>query len=87
MAKKLTTSYPGPKRTPPKHVHPDKPMVTDHALVRYMQRVMGVDVETIRESILTDDQVAKIKALRDMKMTLGPGVTAVVINGHVVTIQ
>lgn len=87
MAKKLHTQLPGPKRTPPKKVHPNKPMVTDHALVRYMERVLGVDVETIRGSILDDTQVNKIKALRDVKLPLGPGVTAVVIGGYVVTIQ
>ncbi|KQO43055.1 hypothetical protein ASF08_10795 [Methylobacterium sp. Leaf85] len=37
--------------TPPRR---SVPIVSDHALVRYMERVMGVDVEAIRAEILEE---------------------------------
>lgn len=36
--------------------------VTDHALVRYMERVKGIDLDAVRREILTPERVAMIKA-------------------------
>jgi hypothetical protein len=41
-------------------------VVTDHAIVRYLERVKGVDIEEIRRSIVTE----KVKEMID---TLGTG--------------
>ncbi len=38
------------------------PTVTDHALLRYIERVHGVDIEAIRSAILTPAVVTAIKA-------------------------
>ncbi len=37
-----------------------KPTVSDHALIRYMERVLGFDIEKLREEILTPDIEAAI---------------------------
>lgn len=71
-----------PAKRPAKVIH----MISDHALVRYMSRVMGVDVETIRSSILTHEQEVMIRELRTLSLPLGGGVTAKVRDGVVTTI-
>lgn len=61
--------------------------VTDHALVRYVERVLAVDMDDIRKSIV-DDQV------RTLTQTLGgtgtfpnsEGLQVVMKNHHVVTV-
>lgn len=75
----------GPKRTPPKRVIPKRD-VTDHALVRYLERVIGLDVEAFRLTMLTPDQLLMAKSLKECDIPLGGGVTAVVRGGIVVTI-
>lgn len=35
-----------------------RPNVTDHAVVRYMERVMGVDVEAVRDLIASEVETA-----------------------------
>lgn len=40
------------------------PTVSDHAVVRYLERVMGADIEGIRRKIIADDG-AKIKVMDD----------------------
>ncbi|PZO05441.1 MAG: hypothetical protein DCF29_08035 [Alphaproteobacteria bacterium] len=38
------------------------PYVSDHALLRWMERYLEMDLEAIRASILTDDRRAAIEA-------------------------
>jgi hypothetical protein len=38
----------------------DKPMITDHALLRYIERVLGVDVAGLRAEILNPNVIAAI---------------------------
>lgn len=47
------------------------PRVSDHAVLRYLERVKGLDIEKIRSEILTPDIAAAIRA----------GATAVTISG------
>lgn len=49
----------------------DRPSVSDHAVLRYLERIMGVDVEAIRAGLLTNDVKAAIRA----------GATSVTIEG------
>ncbi len=94
MSKKRKASHislpEGEKRPRKKYMRPrekERHMVSDHALVRYLQRVLGVDVETIRASILSDEHVAMIRELRSIsRLPLGPGVSARVRDGVVTTI-
>jgi hypothetical protein len=39
-----------------------EPGVTDHALLRYMERVMGFDVEGLRQKIMTPQLASAIKS-------------------------
>lgn len=39
-----------------------EPTVSDHAVLRYMERAMGFDIVAIRRSILTPERVAAIKS-------------------------
>jgi hypothetical protein len=48
-----------------------EPRVSDHALLRYVERVMGIDVEAIRSDILTDG----------VKAALRTGATGITVNG------
>lgn len=84
MARKQ--QFNGPKWTAPKvHRAPPKE-ITDHAVLRYLQRVLDLDVEAIRETMLTADQKLLAKQLRDCKLPLGGGHYAKVVGGVVVTI-
>jgi hypothetical protein len=53
------------------------PRVSDHALLRFIERVMGVDIESFRDRILTD-------TVRD---AIAMGATAVVVEGVRLKIQ
>jgi hypothetical protein len=48
-----------------------EPKVSDHALLRYIERIMEIDIEAIRASILTDA----------VKGALNAGATGVTVNG------
>lgn len=50
--------------------------VSDHAVLRYLERVKGVDIEAIRREILSETVLAAIKI----------GCRAVEIEGHKFTI-
>lgn len=76
--------------TLPKELRPKPPLehpVTDHALVRYFERVLGLDVEAIRLTILTPQQETLARSGVACRLELAPGITAVVHNGKVVTIK
>lgn len=41
-------------------------IITDHAVLRYLERVKGIDIQAIREEILVDDRMVEaIKILGD----------------------
>lgn len=48
-----------------------EPVVSEHAIIRYMEREMGLDLELIRNEILTAERKALIKRLGDGKYPLG----------------
>lgn len=48
-----------------------EPRLSDHALLRYLERVKGVDVEAARREIMTPSIIAAVKALA----------TSVIVNG------
>ena len=39
-----------------------EPRLTDHALLRYLERIEGIDIPAIRSGIMTDKVIAAIKA-------------------------
>ncbi len=44
-------------------------VVTEHAIVRYLERVEGIDMEAIKERILPLDVLKKIRALKGSNAT------------------
>lgn len=86
MAKREEKPQPGPRRTPPKPKPKPVSTVTDHAVLRYLERVMGLDVEAIRETILTEESKVWIKTVGHGKFPIGNGHFVKVVNGVVVTI-
>lgn len=60
--------------------------VSDHALIRYMQRVMELDLSGIYDEILSPQLVASICALGDGKYPLGDGWQVIVHNNTIITV-
>jgi len=63
-----------------------EPIVTEHALIRYMERVMEVDLDIVRNKILTEDLSAKIIALGSGKYSIQEKYFAVVKGMSVISI-
>lgn len=66
---------------------PAKHTVSDHALMRYFERVLGLDIEAIRSGILTAEQDALVRSGVECKVKLANGIYAVAKGGVVVTIK
>ena len=62
-----------------------RPKITDHALIRYLERVYGFDLEQVREDLMTDDVKSAIKM--GAKSVKVDGYTLVVKDYAVVTIK
>lgn len=60
-----------------------KPAVTDHAVLKYLQRVGGVDVERVRRHIWM--QCRSAISHGQSLQTVG-GISYKIIDGHVITI-
>lgn len=59
--------------------------VTDHAVIRYMERVLQFNVDSVRSSILTERNKKMIEFARDCRIK-HDGVELVVKNGAVTTV-
>lgn len=64
-----------------------EPVVTEHAVLRYVERVMGFNIEQIKEEILSDSMKSQIKTLGNGKYPVGEGCKAVVRDNTIVTIH
>lgn len=62
----------------------ERPSVTDHAVLRYLERVMGVDVEAIRDGLLTPEIKQAIRL--GAKSVTVQGVTFKVEGPRIVTV-
>lgn len=62
----------------------NKQIVTDHALVRYIERVLGVNLQEVRRAILTDSIKAAVKG-GAASVTID-GFTYIIENGRITTI-
>lgn len=58
--------------------------ITDHAIVRYMERVKGVDMRRLRAEILTDDRHALLAA--GLGRIKGKGYDLICSKGVVITV-
>jgi len=71
-------------------LHPIKssePVVSEHALLRYLERKYNLDLEDIKREILTNDNVIMIKNMGNGKYPISDGLKAVVKNNTVITIH
>lgn len=62
------------------------PIVTEHALLRYLERSSGLDVDAVKKKILPPDVVGQIQALGNGKYPIGDGLRVVVKDGSVVSV-
>jgi hypothetical protein len=60
--------------------------VSDHALVRYIERILGENLDPIRQLILTDELLCQVKALKGNGTFIFHDHTAIVRQGTVTTI-
>lgn len=42
--------------------------VSDHALVRYIERIYGIDMDTVRREVITDEECSKYAGFKDFKI-------------------
>jgi hypothetical protein len=50
-----------------------KPVVTEHAMLRYLERVRGLDLQALQDEILNDSRLAAINTLQSCRLPLGDG--------------
>ncbi len=65
------------------------PIVTEHALLRYVENVLGIDLQEIQANILSDANLGMYRQLGDGRYPVGDcksGFKAVFKNGSVVTV-
>jgi hypothetical protein len=61
-------------------------IVSEHALLRYIERVMGVDMDAIKEKILTTGLKTMISNMGNGKYPIGKGNKVMVKNNVITTI-
>ncbi len=62
------------------------PVVSEHALLRYLERVKGIDLDAVRSEILAEGRAELIHKLQTCSLPLGPGLRLVVRNRQVVSV-
>lgn len=60
------------------------PRVSDHAIIRYLERKYGFTFEEVRKEILTEDRVSMIKA--GAKSITHDGIRFVIVDNVIVTV-
>lgn len=60
--------------------------VSDHAMLRYAERAMGLDTEAIKRKILAGDVADKVRLLGNGKFPIGDGMRAIIQDNVVVTV-
>lgn len=61
-------------------------MVSDHALLRYLERVKGVDIDALRAEILGEGRQEMIQKMMSCKLPIGGGAKLIVQQRVVVTV-
>lgn len=64
-----------------------EPIVTEHAMLRYLERVEGMDMEALRLKIMTPELERHILAFPNCTVPIGNGFQAVVRNRQVRTVE
>ncbi len=66
---------------------PSKIIVSEHAILRYLERVRGINLQEVEEEILSEASKKIIGELGNCKISTEAGFKIVVRNGTVVTIN
>ena len=61
--------------------------MSEHAMLRYIERVLGFELSQITDKILTPEFNKAVRAMGDGKIPMPDGARAVVKNGVIVTIE
>ncbi len=61
-------------------------VVSEHAMLRFLERAQGLDLESIKDCILSDETRILINNLGNGKYPIGNGVRAVVKNRKIVSV-
>lgn len=69
-----------------KRIQAAEPTVTEHALLRYFEHVLGYDIEAMKKCILGDGRSEQIRSIGSGKLPLIEGHKMVVKNNTVVSI-
>lgn len=64
-----------------------KPVVSEHAILRYVERVLKIDIKTIETEILSTEVINAIETLHSGKIPFKDGMTLVVKDKTIVTIN
>jgi len=64
-----------------------KPVISEHAILRYVERVLGVDIKAIEDEILSPKIINAIETLHSGKIPFKNGMTLVVKDKTIVTIN
>lgn len=62
------------------------PEVTDHAVIRYLERVRGLDIEGIRSEILSPEVIQQMEVLGTTGKFVNKNLQIVVKNNKVITV-
>jgi len=62
------------------------PVVTEHAILRFLERGMGMDMEDIRNQILTPDVRSALGSGLDVTIGISQGCRAIIKGGVVVSV-
>lgn len=60
-------------------------IVTDHAIIRYFERVLKLDVDKVRKELSKPSLLTRYRVLGDQTYDMGEYMS-VIANGHVITI-
>ncbi|WP_155416735.1 hypothetical protein [Burkholderia vietnamiensis] len=63
-----------------------EPVLTEHALLRYIERVHGIDLDQIRAQMLTPAVTEQIRTLRSCRLPIGNGGILAVEAGDIKTV-
>lgn len=63
------------------------PMVTDHAVLRYLERVRGVDVDAARREMSVGVVAKAAEVFKNCVVKRGDGACFVIRDGRVVTVR
>lgn len=61
-----------------------QPYVTEHALLRYLERVRGIDLDSVKKEMLTPERLAMIKVAPNCEINIG-GIKFIVRDSAVIT--